>query len=273
MAIYLVGDIQGCLQELKALLAQAAFNPEQDQLYLAGDVVARGPQSLETLKFLISLKDSAKMVLGNHDLHLLAVAAGIKKANPKDRLEQILQAPDLPDLIDWLANQPLLRQLPGEETYISHAGLSPQWRIKDAVREAARAGEKLKGPDREHWLQQMYGNSPDNWQQAKTETEKFRYTINAFTRMRYCREDLSLEFSCKETPEHAPKDIFPWYQLNQQLDSANWIFGHWASLMGQCPHNNLYALDTGCVWGNHLTLLRWHDKQVFIEQSHTHICE
>ncbi|WDD99567.1 symmetrical bis(5'-nucleosyl)-tetraphosphatase [Thalassomonas actiniarum] len=271
MAIYLVGDIQGCLQELKSLLNQADFCPEQDQLYLAGDVVARGPQSLETLRFLISLGESAKMVLGNHDLHLLAIAAGIKTANPKDKLEPILQAPDLQDLIQWLAGQPLLRQLPEEETYISHAGLSPQWSIKDALVQAASASEKLKSSNRDTWLKQMYGNSPDNWHQAKTEVAKFRYTINAFTRMRYCREDLSLEFNCKETPEHAPKDIFPWYQLNKQLDSASWVFGHWASLMGQCPHANLYALDTGCVWGNHLTLVRWHDKQVFTEQSHTHI--
>ena len=271
MAIYLVGDIQGCLRELKALLKQVAFNPKQDQLYLAGDVVARGTESLETLRFLMSLGESAKTVLGNHDLHLLAIAEGIKTAKPQDHLQPILNAPDLNELVDWLATQPLLRQLPGENAYISHAGLSPQWSITEAINQAAAAEEKLRSKNRKVWLEQMYGNSPNNWHQAITENEIFRYTINAFTRMRYCYPDLSLEFSCKEAPEQSPENIFPWYQVNTTLEQAKWIFGHWASLMGQCPSPNIYALDTGCVWGQHLTLLRWHDKQIFIEPAHSQI--
>ena len=267
MAIYLVGDVQGCLRELKALLAKIHFNPAHDQLWLAGDIIARGPDSLDTLRFIKSLGDSAKMVLGNHDLHLLAIHAGLKKANPKDNLSALLNATDITELTDWLAKQPLIRQLPDENAFISHAGISPQWTIEQALEQAAAAQQKLSSASRNSWLALMYGNSPNNWHQANTEIEKFRYTINAFTRMRFCNQDLSLEFDCKEEPQLAPANIIPWYQLSKTVEQTSWLFGHWASLMGNCPQPNVYALDTGCVWGNHLTILRWHDKKIFTQAS------
>lgn len=269
MSIYFVGDIQGCYYELRALLEQVNFDSAQDQLWIAGDMVARGPDSFKTIQFLMSLGDSAKCVLGNHDLHLLAICAGIKKAKQSDHLDEILNAPNLNELVAWLSRQPLLRKLPNEQTYMSHAGLSPQWQIDEAVEQAQFAEQLLRSPERDKWLALMYGEKPNDWQQVKTKEEKFRYVINAFTRMRFCYLDGALEFDCKTAPVQAPQNIIPWFELcSEQLANRHWIFGHWAMLMGGCPHENIFALDTGCVWGEHLTLLRWSDKKQFIEKFH-----
>lgn len=274
MAIYLVGDIQGCFSELKALLKKVAFNKDKDQLYLAGDLVARGPDSLATLRFVKSLKQAAKIVLGNHDLHLLSVYAGIKKVKKQDKLDELLAADDIDDLMSWLAQQPLLQQIGNEHAYMSHAGISPQWSLKQAVKQAKLANEKLSSTNRNYWLNVMYGEKPDNWQQVKTKEEKFRYTINAFTRMRYCFPDKRLELANKLAPSDLKSQnnnksaLLPWYELSSILSNTTWVFGHWAALMGHCSVPNIYALDTGCVWGNHLTMLRWHDKKIFTEPAH-----
>ena len=267
MALYLVGDIQGCLSELKALLAQVAFDINEDELWLVGDLVARGPHSLETLRFIKSLGRSAKVVLGNHDLHLLATYAGHKKVKSKDLLDDLLAADDVDELMDWLAQQPLIRKLPNEQAYMSHAGLSPQWTIDEAMKQGEIAHQCIASSNRNYWLKEMYGDHANDWHEAKSAVEKFRFTINALTRMRYCNRDLTLEFQYKENPDVAPSNIIPWYQLTQLNKDQYWIFGHWAALMGHCPIENIYALDTGCVWRNHLTMLRWNDKKLFIEQS------
>jgi bis(5'-nucleosyl)-tetraphosphatase (symmetrical) len=304
MALYLVGDLQGCYKELSALLAQVDFDRAKDVLYIAGDLVARGPDSLETLRFVKSLGDNAKIVLGNHDLHLLAVHAGIKKVKKSDKLTALLAAHDIDELIDWLAAQPLIQKIPNtlppEESdtqeslseltitqtnynkdlgteknnthssfdesfaYMTHAGISPQWTLSDAITQAAFVQSKLASAERTTWLSLMYGEEPNSWIQAKTEIEKFRYSINALTRMRYCFIDGSLEFGQKDSPEETNiTNLFPWYELSQTINNTAWVFGHWASLMGKCSHDNIYPLDTGCVWGNHLTMLRWHDKKYF----------
>lgn len=274
MAIYLVGDIQGCYSELKALLKQVAFNHEIDQLYLAGDLVARGPDSLATLRFVKSLNQSAKVVLGNHDLHLLSVYAGIKKVKKQDKLDQLLAADDINDLMNWLAQQPLLQQIGTDNAYMSHAGIAPQWNLQQAIEQANFAHLQLSSANREHWLAVMYGEKPNDWQQVKTEEEKFRFTVNAFTRMRYCYKNKQLEFNSKLAPkpallnESSQTALLPWYELSSTINETTWVFGHWAALMGKCSHPNVYALDTGCVWGNYLTMLRWHDKKIFIEPAH-----
>lgn len=274
MAIYLVGDIQGCYSELKALLKQVAFNADTDQLYLAGDLVARGPDSLATLRLVKSLNQSAKVVLGNHDLHLLTVYAGIKKVKKQDKLDKLLAASDIDELMNWLAQQPLLQQIGKDNAYMSHAGISPQWDLQQAIAQADFARKRLSSKNRNKWLSVMYGETPNDWQQAKTEEEKFRYTVNAFTRMRYCYTNKQLEFKHKLAPqalpskEQNPVNLLPWYELSSTINNTVWAFGHWAALMGKCSHPNVYALDTGCVWGNHLTMLRWHDKKVFIEPAH-----
>jgi bis(5'-nucleosyl)-tetraphosphatase (symmetrical) len=275
MAIYLVGDIQGCYSELIALLKQVSFNKKIDQLYVAGDLVARGPDSLATLRFIKSLNDSAKVVLGNHDLHLLSVYAGIKKVKKQDQLEALLDADDVDELMTWLAQQPLLQKIGNDNAYMSHAGISPQWTLAEAINQAIFAQKRLSSSKRNAWLSSMYGEKPNNWKQAKSEIEKFRYTINAFTRMRYCYRNKHLEFENKSTPCTQPKnnkksntELLPWYELSSTINKTSWVFGHWAALMGECSHQNIYPLDTGCVWGNHLTILRWHDKKIFIEPSH-----
>ncbi|MDP7591359.1 MAG: symmetrical bis(5'-nucleosyl)-tetraphosphatase [Litorilituus sp.] len=274
MAIYLVGDIQGCYQELQALLAQVGFNKDKDQLYVAGDMVARGPDSLATIRFIKSLERSAKVVLGNHDLHLLAVYAGLKKVKQEDKLNELLNADDVDELMQWLAQQPLLQQINNENAYMSHAGISPQWTLATAIEQAKYAHKKLSSDNRDYWLQTMYGEYPNDWQQAKSKEDKFRYTINAYTRMRYCDQKNHLEFNEKLAPNalsfkpaHPKPRLVPWYEASNVIKNTTWVFGHWAALMGQCDKENLYALDTGCVWGNHLTLLRWHDKALFVETA------
>jgi bis(5'-nucleosyl)-tetraphosphatase (symmetrical) len=268
MAIYFVGDIQGCYHELRALLAQVDFSPEKDQLWLAGDLVARGPDSLATLRYVKALGNSAKVVLGNHDLHLLAIHAGIKRAKHSDFLDELLAAPDINELMNWLAKQPLIQKLPGEDVYMSHAGLPPHWLPEEAMKHAQQASNKLASPLRNEWLKVMYGEDPKQWSLAKTANEKFRFTINSLTRMRYCHLDQSLELSCKVSLEQAPKNIKPWFEFPSKEKNYTWIFGHWAALMGKCSSENTYALDTGCVWGGHLTLLSWPDKRLFTEHSH-----
>ena len=269
MSIYLVGDVQGCLSELSALLVQVSFKPDIDQLYLAGDLVARGPDSLATLRFIKSLGNSAKVVLGNHDLHLLSVYAGIKRVKARDKLDDLLNAADVDDLMNWLAQQPLLQKIGNSNAYMSHAGIPPQWSLKKAIKKAKKAQKKLRSKKRNYWLQSMYSDQPNDWERANTPEEKFRYTVNAFTRMRYCFTDNTLEFELKLAPsDNNNNELIPWYELSETINTTTWVFGHWATLMGNCSHTNIFALDTGCVWGHHLTLLRWHDKKTFIEQAH-----
>ncbi len=279
MAIYLVGDLQGCYKELTALLTRVSFDREKDILYIAGDLVARGPDSLNTLRFVKSLGENAKIVLGNHDLHLLAVHAGIKKVKRADKLTALLAAPDIDELMHWLAAQPLIQKIPNDPVteesitqesfaYMTHAGISPQWTLTDTITQAAFVQSKLASNERKTWLSLMYGEEPNSWEQAKTEIAKFRYSINALTRMRYCFRDGSLEFEQKDSPEeNEMSNVLPWYELSKTINNTPWVFGHWASLMGRCSHDNIYPLDTGCVWGNHLTILRWHDKKYFIQAA------
>jgi len=306
MAIYLVGDLQGCYKELTALLTQVCFDRKKDILYIAGDLVARGPDSLDTLRFVKSIGNSAKVVLGNHDLHLLAVHAGIKKVKKSDKLAALLAAHDIDELMDWLAAQPLIQKIPNtaitEESitqesspelkateannnkstqknstqityddgfaYMTHAGISPEWTLADTITQATFVQSKLASNERTIWLSLMYGEKPSSWAHAKTEIEKFRYSINALTRMRFCFIDGSLEFEQKDSPEdNKLSNLLPWYELSQTINNTPWVFGHWASLMGNCSHSNIYPLDTGCVWGNHLTMLRWHDKKYFSQAA------
>ena len=209
-------------------------------------------------------------------MHLLAVYAGIKKVKKQDKLTELLAADDIEELMEWLAQQPLLQQIDNDNAYMSHAGIPPQWQLKDAIEQAKQAHQKLSSPEKEYWLSSMYGEQPNDWQQAHSIKDKFRYTINALTRMRYCDKNGHLEFEQKLAPnaialanEQSKSKLFPWYELSETINSTTWVFGHWAALMGQCSHNNIYPLDTGCVWGNHLTLLRWHDKQLFTQSAIT----
>ena len=264
MATYLVGDIQGCLDDLYVLLEQANFNPQHDELWLTGDLVARGPKSLETLRFVKSLGKQATVVLGNHDLHLLAAAHGLAKVKKRDQVQPILDAPDRDELLDWLRHQPLLAEHPEHPFVMAHAGISPQWDLAIARREAREVEHCLQSRDFLWLLENMYGDGPDFWQPELSGISKYRYTINALTRMRFCHPDGRLDMACKLSPDDpATGDLKPWFSLPRQKPLGKTvIFGHWAALMGH-QDQQVVGLDTGCVWGNSMTLLRWEDSARF----------
>ncbi|MGL9722650.1 bis(5'-nucleosyl)-tetraphosphatase (symmetrical) ApaH [Sodalis sp. (in: enterobacteria)] len=261
MSTYLIGDIHGCFDELKILLAQVKFNPALDTLWLTGDLVARGPGSLEVLRLVRSLGDSVRMVLGNHDLHLLAVYAGISRNKPKDRITPLLEAPDADELINWLRRQPVLQVDEEKKLVMAHAGITPQWDLATA-RQCAREVEAVLSSDSYPlFLDAMYGDMPNNWSPELSGLARLRFSTNVFTRMRYCFPNGQLEMNCKDIPEKAPAPLGPWFALPGPVPECySIIFGHWASLMGQGTPANIYGLDTGCCWGGELTLLRWEDK-------------
>lgn len=262
MATYIVGDIQGCYDELIQLLSLANFNENDDELWVAGDLVARGPKSLETLRYLKKIQ--AKIILGNHDLHLLATSIGIHKVKEKDKTRPILEANDSQVLLAWLRQQPLLLEHPQHKFIMVHAGILPSWSIQQAKQFAKEVERELQGNDYEALLKNMYGNHPIQWQDALSGIERTRYIINVFTRMRYCTLKGELEFENKLAPEQTDSHkLKPWFEINPRDHQQPILFGHWAALLGKTGQDGLYALDTGCVWGNSLTMLRWQDKKLF----------
>lgn len=266
MANYIVGDIQGCYDELVRLLETVHFEKGQDTLWLAGDLVARGPKSLETLRLIYELGDSAKTVLGNHDLHLLAVSLGIHRVKDRDKTAPIFTAPDKTRLLDWLRHQPLLLEHP--DFVLCHAGISPEWDLATA-REAAREVEQQLQGDNWRWLiENMYENQPDTWKKTLTGLDRYRYIINAYTRMRFCAPNGALDMKCKLPPKEVHSDdLIPWFLLpNRKPVEKTIIFGHWAALEGYTG-KAVIGLDTGCVWGGTLTMLRWEDQQYFVQPA------
>ena len=254
MARYAVGDLQGCHREFVALLERLAFNPATDQLWLAGDLVNRGPGSLECLREVHALGDAARVVLGNHDLHLLAVARGGASTKRSDTLDAILAAPERETLLDWLQQQPLA--VAENDQLMVHAGLLPQWSCEQALGVAAEVQSRLTGPGGGAFLEQMYGNQPACWRDDLDGIERLRVIVNAFTRMRFIDADGCLDFVAKEGLDSAPAGFAPWFSYPRH-DDPQIIFGHWAALAGQTPGSRIRAeaLDTGCVWGGRLTAL------------------
>ncbi|MEL0610799.1 bis(5'-nucleosyl)-tetraphosphatase (symmetrical) ApaH [Vibrio echinoideorum] len=266
MSNYIVGDIQGCFDEFQLLLEKVNFDKQQDTLWVAGDLVARGPKSLETLRFIRSLGSAAKVVLGNHDLHLLAVSLGLFPAKPKDKTQPILDAEDRDQLLEWLRHQPLLQEHP--EFVMSHAGISPLWNLERARIENREITALLKS-DKWQWLiENMYSNMPDLWNQNLEGIERYRYAINSLTRMRFCFTDGRLDMVCKLPPnEITTEPLVPWFDLKQRIKlDKTVLFGHWAALEGYSG-KEVIGLDTGCVWGGQLTALRWEDKQFFTQEA------
>lgn len=251
MSSYVIGDVQGCFTQLQSLLAKIQFDPNQDQLWFCGDLVARGPDSLATLRFIRSLGDAAQVVLGNHDLHFLACVFGFAEVDAKDQLSELLQAPDLPELTLWLRHQPLMYFDPERQALLVHAGLAPDWSLETALQAAAAVSEVLKDCP-EKLFSVMYGNTPTLWSQAQTEEDRWRFTINSCTRMRFCLANGALELKEKRHPDKV-SNLIPWYHFWQQKAHPQIFFGHWAALMGYSPVAGIHALDTGAVWGNYLT--------------------
>lgn len=271
MSTYIVGDIQGCFAELQALLNQVKFDANQDHLYLAGDLVARGQDSLSVLRFIKGLGDHAHCVLGNHDLHLLAVAAGFKKPKRQDNTLAILEAADKDELLHWLRHQPLLihHSAPNPTScgfVLTHAGISPAWNLATAKTCAQEIETILQSDDYLWLLQNMYADQPCLWSPDLQGIERYRYTINAFTRLRFCDEQGRLDMQCKLPPSEV-KGLVPWFKVKaRQPIAEKVIFGHWAAL-GHYSDSHVLGLDSGCVWGNHLTLLRWEDNRIFTQKA------
>jgi bis(5'-nucleosyl)-tetraphosphatase (symmetrical) len=262
MATYAIGDIQGCYDALCRLLDSCSFDPNKDRLWLVGDLVNRGPQSLETLRLIKSLGTSAVTVLGNHDLYLLMVAEGGAKFRGKDdTLQPILDAPDCDELLDWLRHQPLCYT--ENEYCLIHAGLLPQWTTTQA-RELSREVEAvMQGPDYREFILNLWGSEPAGWSDDLTGWPRLRVIVNAMTRMRFCTPDGIMEFKAKGKLSNAPADHIPWFDApSRQSANAVLVTGHWSAL-GLKITPNLLALDSGCLWGGHLTALRLEDRQVF----------
>jgi len=261
VATYAIGDIQGCYSALRKLLAAISFDPEHDRLWLVGDLVNRGPQSLATLRFVRGLGKAAVTVLGNHDLHLLMVANNLAKPKRSDTLVEILVAADRDELLCWLRQQPLLH-VDGAYAMV-HAGLLPSWSLEKAMSLAREAEAALRADDYRDFLAELYGNQPDGWSDELPPVARLRVVVNAFTRLRLCTQDGRMEFSHKAEPEKAPPGYMPWFDVpDRASQTATIIFGHWSAL-GLRMRPNLLALDSGCQWGGSLSAVRLDDRQVF----------
>jgi bis(5'-nucleosyl)-tetraphosphatase (symmetrical) len=254
MAIYAIGDIQGCYDELLQLLDTISFDRENDQLWFTGDLVNRGPKSLATLRFVKSLGDTAITVLGNHDLHLLAASGSASAITRKDTLQAVLEAPDRDELIDWLRHRPLLYCT--ETHCLLHAGLPPQWSFRTAQKMASAVEKLLQSPDYHYFLSHMYGDKPNRWSLRLQGLGKLRFSLNCLTRMRYCTVDGRLDFNHSGPPGSQPEGLIPWFSApNRKNTDRQIIFGHWSSL-GYHEGSNCYGIDTGCVWGGQLTAIK-----------------
>jgi bis(5'-nucleosyl)-tetraphosphatase (symmetrical) len=264
MATYIIGDIQGCYEGLQRLLSLVNFDPTKDRLVAVGDLIARGEDSLSTLRFLQSLGDSFQTVLGNHDLHFLAVSQGIKKAKQSDFLSPLLASPDCDNLVNWLRNFPLAYAINEHQTIV-HAGLYPKWSVPQLLALSREVSAQLKGKTWKNLLKGMYGNAPEQWNNKLKGIKRYRFVINATTRMRFIGPHCSLDLNCKTAPEKAPKKLKPWFAVNNSKLSKDQqiIFGHWAALLGKTDSQQHIALDTGYVWGHSLTALRIEDNSFF----------
>jgi len=256
MAWYAIGDIQGCADELDALLAKIRFRPSRDRLWLVGDLVNRGPDSLGVLRRVMGLGRSVTCVLGNHDLHLLAIVAGRRKLSSSDTFGAVLEAPDSREIVDWLRYRPLLHYDQPTKRVLVHAGIPPAWSVSEARREAAAVERLLRGRNWRASLRTMYGNEPATWNAKLNGAERRRFTINALTRMRFCDSSGRLDLASSGPPGSQPKGLMPWFDVpERKTRGVHIVFGHWAALGLKC-RADITALDTGCVWGNDLTAVR-----------------
>ena len=258
MALYLIGDVQGCDSALQRLLDEISFSASRDTLYLLGDLVNRGPDSAGVLRRLMGYGASVQCVLGNHDLHLLAIAHGVRKPHRKDTLDGILQAADRPGLLAWLCQQrlALLENFEGEDILMVHAGVLPAWSARQTMALAAEVEAVLRSPALGDFLHQMYGNEPAGWDDALTGTARLRVIVNALTRLRFCTPDGQMEFKTTEGAGAAPAGYQPWFDVpGRQTADITVAFGHWSTL-GWLERPDVLALDTGCVWGGCLSAMR-----------------
>lgn len=263
MARYAIGDLQGCLTPLQCLLEDVGFDADRDQLWLVGDLVNRGPQSLETLEFLYPLRDRLRIVLGNHDLHTLALARGATDQGRHPSLEPLLRSPRQHEFMDWLRTLPLCLRSERGDYVMSHAGIAPLWTTTQALNYSAEVSAVLRDDARiDHFLRAMYGNEPARWSDDLSGTDRLRTITNYFTRMRICRADGTLDLTFKGTTDQIPAGLAPWFQWPESEPRAETqLFGHWAALDGNTGRDDCIGLDTGCVWGGRLTLFNLDSRE------------
>ncbi len=250
MSRYAIGDVQGCYSELRELLAQLKFSSDRDQLWFVGDLVNRGPQSLEVLRFVRALRDNAVTVLGNHDLHLLAVACGSHRKRKADTLDEIFAAPDRDELLGWLMSRPLAHQERGD--LMVHAGLVPQWTVATALL-LAKEVESALSTDPRALFENMYGDEPTSWSEMLVGMERLRFAINVLTRLRVCTKDGEVDLKMKGKPPKGHSRLQPWFDIETRRSTGTRVvFGHWSAL-GLVVRRDVVGLDSGCVWGGSLT--------------------
>ncbi len=268
MAVYAIGDVQGCYDSLQRLLERVDFDEHKDRLWFVGDLVNRGPASLQTLRFVKGLGDGAVTVLGNHDLHLLAAAGGHRAPKSGDTMSQVLKAPDRDALIDWLRRRPLFHTDEQLGFAMVHAGVPHIWNFDAAMERAHEVEQLLAGDDYGALLAEMYGNQPACWSDGLRGMERMRSIINYLTRMRLIDAVGVLELTYDGALEGIPKGYNAWFDFyRDSRPRFPLIFGHWAAINGQCDVDDMHALDTGCVWGNKLTALRLDDRELFSVNS------
>jgi len=260
-SIWMIGDVQGCCASLDELLAHPELAAEPDsRLWFAGDLVNRGPDSLGALRRIMALEDRSVAVLGNHDLHLLAVAAGVRRPGKSDTLDAILEARDAADLINWLRTRPLAHYQAGH--LMVHAGVLAKWDVAKTLSLAAEVQAALQGKNWQKVLQKMYGNGPVNWKEDFTGGKRLRVIINALTRMRLCTPKGRMDLSAKAVPGEHPPNLVPWFDVPGRATAGTTVvFGHWSTL-GLLVRPDVICLDTGCVWGGRLTAMRLHDRKI-----------
>jgi bis(5'-nucleosyl)-tetraphosphatase (symmetrical) len=261
MATYAIGDVQGCFTELLALLGAIRFDGGKDRLWFVGDLVNRGPASLETLRFVRDLGDRSVCVLGNHDLHLLALAHGFVKKRADDTLDGVLEAPDRAELLEWLRKLPMAHV--EDRRVLVHAGLLPQWSAEEVIALAGEVEAELRGPRYREFLAQLYGGYPDRWSANLRGVDRLRVIVNAMTRLRFCTPEGVMEFGTKGELTDAPAGYLPWFDAPGRKSAGDTLIcGHWSAL-GLRITPNLLALDSGCVWGGRLTAVCLEDRRVF----------
>jgi bis(5'-nucleosyl)-tetraphosphatase (symmetrical) len=254
--MYCIGDLQGCDAPLGRLLEKVDFSPSRDTLYILGDLVNRGPESIKVLRRLAALGDAAHCLLGNHDLHLLALWQGVRKPGRSDTVQDILQAPDSDALMDWLRHRAMALNRHG--WLMVHAGVLPQWTVAQTMALAGEVEQVLRGGSLKDFFDAMYGNTPDHWHDGLQGADRLRVVVNALTRLRFCTPEGVLEFSSTESADSAPEGYMPWFDVpGRKTAGTPLAFGHWSTLAkdGRTPrlHHNTLPLDTGCVWGGYLT--------------------
>jgi bis(5'-nucleosyl)-tetraphosphatase (symmetrical) len=256
MPTYAIGDIQGCDREFRKLLDKLKFDPGRDRLWLVGDLVNRGPDSLRVLRFVRNLGDAAILVLGNHDLHLLALAAGNRKHAKKSTLDAVLKAPERDELLHWLRHQPLLHHDASLDLTLIHAGLPPQWDLTQAQHCACELESVLRSDDYEEFLRAMYGDQPERWTPDLAGMNRLRFITNCLTRLRFCTPDGTLALKEKGEIGSQTPGLVPWFEaVDRRTRHDRIIFGHWSTL-GYWTGSNVWAIDSGCLWGGALTAIR-----------------